>query len=257
MADDVQAVLFDLDGVLYVGGQMIAGADVAVRAVRERGLAVAGLTNTTTQPRRAIAEKLARFGIDIGVHEIFTPAALAQQVIGRRRARLLVREALLEDFQSVTRDANHPEVVVMGDLGDSGYAPSLLNEIFRQVMDGAELLALHKNRFWQKSAQQGSALHLDLGPFVAAIEYATGQSAQLLGKPSRDCFHGVCQALQVSPAAAWMVGDDVESDVGGAQAAGLRAALVQTGKYRAAFVRSTGIVPDLLLPSVAELPAAL
>ncbi|MFQ5582513.1 MAG: TIGR01458 family HAD-type hydrolase, partial [Mariprofundaceae bacterium] len=243
----------DLDGVLYIGDQIIRGAPEVVAALREKGYAIAGITNTTTQPRRAIAEKLQDMDIQISEEEIFTPAALAVQVIGKTGAALFVRESLKEDFRGVSETDTAPDYVVMGDVGGEGYSPEVLKQVFGMIMDGAKLLALHKNRFWQKP----DGLHLDLGPFVAAIEYATGQQATVLGKPSQDFFLGICTKLDVTPENCLMVGDDIESDIGGAQNAGLKTALVQTGKYREEFVRQTGIKADLVLPSIADLPDAL
>ena len=249
----IKAVLFDLDGVLYVGDHLIPGAPQSVQHMLDLNLPVAGLTNTTTQPISAIAEKLAGFSVPISKSDIYTPAALAVQTIGEHNARLYVRDSLMEDFQGIRIDNDNPDFIVMGDLGDDGYTPDLLREIFNAVMDGANILALHKNRFWQKP----DGLHLDIGPFVAAIEYATGKDAIILGKPSQEFFHGVCASLHVKPEETLMIGDDIQSDIGGSQQAGLKTALVQTGKFRADFVKATGIKADLVLPSVADLPDAL
>jgi len=153
----------------------------------------------------------------------------------------------------VTEDDDHPDFIVMGDIGSAGYDPVTLQRIFELVMDGAEILALHKNRFWQKP----EGMVLDLGAYVAAIEYATGKSAKVLGKPSDSFFHTICESLNVRREDALMVGDDIESDIGGALDAGLKTALVKTGKYREDFARQTGIKPDLTLPSIADLPDAL
>ena len=249
----IKGLLLDLDGVLYVGDRVIQGAAATVAALRASGLAIAGVTNTTTQAKTAICEKLKRLGIPFAEEEIHTPAALAMRRIGNGTALLYIRDSLRQDFQGVRSVESNPDFIVMGDIGGEGYTPELLREIFLQVMEGARLLALHKNRFWQKP----DGLHLDLGTFVAAIEYATGKQATGLGKPSKEFFSGVCAAIGVTPAESLMVGDDVESDIAGAQAAGVRAALVETGKYREEFVRRTGIKPDLLLPSIVDLPDAL
>ncbi|MDQ6960859.1 MAG: TIGR01458 family HAD-type hydrolase [Mariprofundaceae bacterium] len=249
----VTAILLDLDGVLYVGDQPLPDAAWAVRNVRESGFRLAGVTNTTTQSRHAIAEKLAKMDIPLVEDQIHTPAALAVARIGNKSARLFVRDELREYFSGVRENASQPDFVVMGDIGGEGYSPETLREIFLHIMNGAQLLALHKNRFWQKP----DGLHLDLGVFVAAIEYATGSDAEILGKPSRDFFHGICRQMGVNPAEALMVGDDVGSDIGGAKDAGLKTALVQTGKYREDFVKQSGIKADLVLPSIADLPDAI
>jgi len=250
---ETRAILLDLDGVLYTGDQIIAGAGLAVQQLRDAGLLIAGVTNTTTQAKMAIAKKLKDFGIPIYETEIYTPAALAVQGIGMHSARLYIRDSLLPDFQGIRCTDHQPEFIVMGDPGGEGYSPEMLRDIFLQVMAGSKLIALHKNRFWQKP----DGLHLDLGPFVAAIEYATGKQATILGKPAKDFFHSICSAMGILPEQALMIGDDIESDIGGAQQAGLKTALVQTGKYRTEFVRQTGIKADLVLPSIADLPDAL
>jgi len=245
----IDTVLLDLDGVLYVGNTMIYGADTALHHLRKQGLQLAGLTNTTTQSRHAVANKLASMGIPLTEADIYTPAILTKQYIGHHSARFFIRDALREDFSTIREDLEQPDYIVMGDMGGEGYAPEDLRDIFGLVMQGSTLLALHKNRFWQ----QGDALHLDLGAFVAAIEYACHTQAIVLGKPSQDFFQHVCHALHTSPKHACMVGDDIESDIDGAQRAGLTGVLVQTGKYRSDFVQKSQIRPHATIPSINDL----
>jgi len=249
----VATILLDLDGVLYVGDQSLPDAAWAVRHLREAGFGLAGVTNTTTQSRHTITEKLVEMDIPLAEDQIHTPAALAMVRIGDKSAHLFVHDELREDFSSIHEDKDQPDFVVMGDIGGEGYPPETLREIFLHMMNGAQLLALHKNRFWQKP----DGLHLDLGVFVTAIEYATGREAEILGKPSADFFHDICRNIGTDPAQTLMVGDDVESDIGGAKDAGLKTALVQTGKYREDFVKQSGIKADLVLPSIADLPDAI
>ena len=94
LAVDPAAVLLDLDGVLYVEDDPIAGAVEAVAALRGRGLALRFVTNTTSRPRRDILARLERLGMPVPEHELVTPARLAVEhcvAADRRRARLLVR----------------------------------------------------------------------------------------------------------------------------------------------------------------------
>jgi HAD superfamily hydrolase (TIGR01458 family) len=120
-------------------------------------------------------------------------------------------------------------------------------------MNGAELIALQKNRYWMRA----DGLSLDVGAFVAAIEFATGREALVVGKPARGFFDGVLAGLGLGAAAAAMIGDDVESDIGGALRAGLEAVLVRTGKYREERVRESGIQPTVVVDSIADVPKLL
>ena len=119
-----------------------------------------------------------------------------------------------------------PDYVLVGDLGD-GFTYARLNAAFRLLADGAQLLALQKNRYWRKE----DGLSLDAGPFVAALEYASGKSATVVGKPERDFFRLALEDMGLEPHEVAMVGDDAEADVAGAQAAGLIGIQVRTGKY--------------------------
>ena len=142
--------------------------------------------------------------------------------------------------------------MIVGDLGEAfGY--DVLNGAFRNLMNGAELIALQKNRYWLRA----DGLSLDVGPFVAALEYASGQEAYVVGKPARGFFDQVLVGLGVEPTAAVMIGDDIESDIGGALGAGLQAVLVRTGKYREERVRESGITPTAIVDSIADVPDLL
>jgi HAD superfamily hydrolase (TIGR01458 family) len=252
---NAQALLLDLDGVLYVEDEPVPGARAAVAELRARGLALRFVTNTTSRPRRQILERLRRLGFDVAAEELSTPAALAVSHCvegGRRRAMLLVRDDVKEDFAELEEADERVEAVVVGDLGDR-FDYAVLNRAFGHVMDGAELIALQRNRYWLTP----DGLALDVGPFVAALEYATRTDAFVVGKPSVDFFETILAGVPVEPSAAAMVGDDVESDVGGALGAGLAGILVRTGKYREDAVRVSGIDPTAVVDSIADVPALL
>ena len=252
---DLQALLIDLDGVLYVGDDPIPGAPDAVAALRRRGLALRFVTNTTAHPRAHVLQSLHRLGFAVEAHELATPAALAIAHChrrGHRRVALLMAEEVKQDFAELEEAVDDVDAVVVGDLG-SRFDYAVLNQAFRRLMDGAELVALQKNRYWRTP----DGLSLDVGPFVAALEYAARTRAFVVGKPSPDFFAAVLDGIPVEARSAAMVGDDVESDVGGAQAAGLRGILVRTGKYRADAVKASGITPTAIVGSIADVPRLL
>ena len=196
-----------------------------------------------------------RLGMPVPERELITPARLAVEhclAAGRQRALLLMRDEVKADLAGLQEVREGADVVVVGDLGeDFGYR--VLNKAFRELLAGAELVALQKNRYWRTP----EGLSLDVGPFVAALEYAAACDAVVVGKPAPAFFATVLAGLGVPAADAVMVGDDVESDVGGALRAGLAGVLVRTGKYRPEAVAASGVEPTATVDSIADVPALL
>ena len=98
---------------------------------------------------------------------------------------------------------------------------------------------------------------MDIGAFVAGLEYATGRTATVVGKPSQPFFEMALDELGLPKRQVIMIGDDIEMDVGGAQRAGIRGVLVKTGKYRDEVAARSAVVPDAVIESIAELPRLL
>jgi phospholysine phosphohistidine inorganic pyrophosphate phosphatase len=256
-AGEMKAILFDLDGVFYVGEQPLPGARETLEWVRAQGIPHLFLTNTSSRPRSAIVAKLAAMGISVEIDELLTPASAVADWAVRENAgplALFVAPATREEFVGLPRVADEADngaaAVVVGDLG-AGWDFATLNRAFRLLMDGApQLVALGMTRYWR--AEDG--LRLDAGPMVAALSYASGCEPLVLGKPAPAFFHAALARLGVQATDTLMIGDDIVGDVQGAQKAGLRGVLVRTGKYRDADLER-GVAPDLILDSVADLPA--
>ncbi len=251
----LSALLVDLEGTVYEDGRIVPGALEALADAAARGIPYAFVTNTTGRPRAAVARELSQMGLDAPPERIFTAPIAASAYLesrGYTRCHLLVRPAVRADFPGVEADEDAPQAVVLGDMGeDTTFAR--LNRAFRNVLAGAELVTLARNRYW--CAKDG--LVLDVGAFAAALEYATGRSAHLVGKPSPEFFSAALSSLGAAPERTVVVGDDLESDVAGAQAAGMRGVLVRTGKFRASDLDGSSIRPDAVLDSLADLPRLL
>lgn len=255
-------VLLDIDGVLYVGDEPIAGAHEALAELREQSAALRLVTNTTSRSRRQVAEHLQQLGFGVTLEEILTPAALAVRHCeerGHTSVELLVSDGLREDLAALgsavesERGGGRPgapiDAVVLGDVGDR-FDAQLLNHAFRLMMDGAELIALQHNRYWRRS----DGLALDVGAYSSALEYATRREAVVVGKPSEDFFAAALADMELEQAV--MVGDDVEADVGGAMAAGLPGVLVRTGKFRQDALPQE-VTPTAIVDSIADVPGLL
>ena len=251
----MQGILIDLDGVLYVGDTAIDGAVEALRWINESEIPHLFVTNTTSRPRRAIVEKLAGMGIVVDVERILTPAVAAGHWLQDHvegPLALFVPQATKEEFSSfpqLEEDA-HAAAVVIGDLG-RGWDFETLNRAFSLLMQipAPAFVALGMTRYWR--TERG--LQLDAGPFVHALEYATGLKATVLGKPARAFYETAAAMLGAPPAELLMIGDDIQGDIGGAQACGMRTILVRTGKFSNADLEQ-GITADAILDSIAKLP---
>ncbi|HEX6433555.1 MAG TPA: TIGR01458 family HAD-type hydrolase [Gemmatimonadales bacterium] len=254
------AYLLDLDGTLYSGGSAIPGAVEALRSLRRRGVPYRLVTNTTSRSQSMLGERLREYGFEVSPEEIFTATVagvgLAQKA-GYLRIAPFTPEAALADMDRLElvggtsgRPARtRPDAILVGDLAE-GWNYQLLQEAFEYLMDGAELIALSRDRYWLR----GDRLALDAGPFVAALEFAAGRPARIAGKPTAAFYVEALESLGVRPSrTAAMVGDDLRSDVEGAQRAGLQGWLVRTGKYRESALQESGIRPDRILDSVALL----
>jgi HAD superfamily hydrolase (TIGR01458 family) len=252
--------LLDLDGTLYSSGAAIPGAVAALDRLRRRHIPVRLVTNTTSRSCAMLVERLRGYGFEVSTEDVFT-ATLAGSVLARRAGYRCVApfvpEPALQDMAGLELAGGTssrprgcvPQAVMVGDLGER-WSYALLQEAFEYVMAGAELIALSRDRYWLNQDR----LALDAGPFVAALEFATGKSATVAGKPSPGFYAAAVQSLEVEPGGSVaMVGDDLWSDVEGAQRAGLQGWLVRTGKYRETALRESGVLPDRILESVAEL----
>ena len=251
---DVKGFLIDLDGVLYRGDQPIDGAQAAIELLVEKKYRFRFVSNTTRKCRKTISDRLARLGFEIPESSIFTPplAAIARMnAAGKHRCMLLTTGDVDKDFEQwCIRSPENSAVdyVVIGDAGEK-MTYNCLNSAFRAVINGAEIIALEKDRYWM--APDG--LMLSAGPFVAALEFATGKTATVMGKPSKAFFEMALRDMDIRPDQAAMIGDDIITDIAGARKIGMRTILVRTGKFREDTLRSAVIKPTYVIDSIASL----
>lgn len=251
----IDGLLLDLDGTLYLGDRAIPGAVNAVRVLRDADVPCRFLTNTTRRSRTDLAAWLQRLGFPIEEPDLFTAAVSAARWLeseGVERVSLYLAESTYADFRDFDVVDDRPDAIVVGDLGER-WDFALLNRAFRQLLEGARLVALQRNRYWR--TERG--LELDAGPFVAALEYAVDTEAVVVGKPSPAFFRMGARSLGLDGGRIAVVGDDVETDVAGALDAGMVGVLVRTGKHTEERLAASGAEPDAIIDSVAELPGLM
>jgi HAD superfamily hydrolase (TIGR01458 family) len=249
------AILLDVDGVLHVSGEPIAGAAAAVRRLRADGHRLRFVTNSTTKSRSHLSEQLRAMGIEVEDDELQTPGGVAARELAGKRVLALTMPGILDDLEGVQLVGMNVEAVLVGGADEGEETGRIfsylnLNRAFHELQAGADLFCLHKNRWWQTA----DGPRLDAGAFVAGLEYAADTEATVLGKPSAAYFQAALEALDAHPEITWMVGDDLEGDIVGAHNNGMKTILVRTGKFRPDEVERSRLQPDGIVSSIAQVP---
>lgn len=246
----VDGLLIGIEGVLLHGNEVLPGAHESIAAIHERKLPHRFITNTTIYCRYTLLDRLRALDFRVEIGELYTATYAAAKLLRERGAKryypLLLPDAQLE-FSGIEVDEDQPEFVVVGDMG-AGFTFSRLNIAMRALLNGAKLIALHKKRLWRTE----DGLFMDAGPFVVALEYAAGVSAEVLGLPNSAYFGMALAQMGLPPHRVAMIGDDIEADIRGAQNLGLQGWLVKTGRFRKEDLRR-GIWPDRILNSITDL----
>jgi HAD superfamily hydrolase (TIGR01458 family) len=253
----VTGILLDIDGVLAVSWRSLPGAAETLGWLAEQELPFRLVTNTSSRSRRQIAELLADAGVEVEPSAILTAVSSAARYLDehyRGSGCLVVNEGPLgEDLEGVeVAEGGGASVVLLGGAGPSvGYRE--LDIVFKLAVDGVPVIALHRNTHYETA--NGPAL--DMGAFIVGLEAAAGIDIPIVGKPAPEFFQAALDDLTVGPADALMVGDDIGSDVRGAQAIGITGVLVRTGKFRPSDLDGPGQPPNHLIDDIGHLPDLL
>ena len=185
---NIKGLLLDLEGVVYEGDKLVDGALDTINKLLSYNFKIKYLTNTTVTPRKQILKKLLKFKLSIIESDIFTPPIAAGIFLKKNKISkifLLTNQLLQEDFKEFIIDKVKPEAIILGDLYKA-FNWEKLNEVFQRIHNNDILIiALHKNKYCKRENKIG----LDLGPFVAALEYATSKKSILIGKPEQNFFN--------------------------------------------------------------------
>jgi len=248
----IKAFLFDLDGVFYVDDNLIPGANDALQWLQERNIPYRFITNNTTLPRNKLVEKLNKIGMQVNEDDLISAnyaGVLLLKKLKVNSCKLVLREIAQADYQSFNTNTSKPEAIVIGDIGPH-WDYKLMNELMDLILAGAQLIALHKGRYFQTE----KGLAIDSGAFVAGLEHATETKALVVGKPQPTFFELATQVFTCKPTEISMVGDDLINDILGGQKMGYPTFLVKTGKFRESLYQASDIRPEHLIPSIATLP---
>ena len=243
-------IIIDLDGVLRIGDELAEGAEGFFAFIRDNGIPACILSNTTLNPASTISKFFLEKGLDNTGIAILTALDTTVNYVSKnfKTASVYCDEIAKSEFGGIEDDAQ-PEAVVIGDLGEK-WSYEVLNEIFRKVIAGAEIIAMHMSRYWKVP---GKGLCLDAGAFIKAIEYASSKTAVVIGKPSPISFQTALKkagATETEPF--YMIGDDLISDIKAAQDAGGKGILVMTGKTDSKTLQASSVKPDYIAEDLSK-----
>lgn len=252
---NIKALLIDLAGVMHIGSELIEGAKETLLFLKDNDIKYLFISNTTQKRRKSISDELIKMGLEINENEIITPpipAIMRLKKEGKNKCYLFSTGDIHEDFESndIFLTNEKADYVIVGDAAHH-FSFEKMNVAFRLLLEGADLIALEKDKYYLGS----DGYMLSAGPFVTALEYATGKKALIVGKPSKEFFQiGIKRLgknLRLDEIA--MVGDDINADIGGAQKSGIKGILVKTGKFRNELLKDSKIKPDMIIESIADI----
>jgi glycerol 3-phosphatase-2 len=254
LADPYDAILLDLDGVLYRWPDPIAGAADAVERLRVAGKRIAFVTNNSSRTPEQVVERLAATGVRAAVSEVVTSALATADLLSSRgieRAFVVGDEGLrtaLGDagIAVLGGTGDGAEVVVVGFDRDANY--TRLKDASVLVERGLPLVASNADRSFP--AANGEAWP-GAGALLAAIETTTGVRGEVVGKPEAPVLR---RALEVAGGGRpLVVGDRLDTDIAGAARLGWDSALVLTGSTRRGDLDGSPWVPTIVVDSIDDL----
>ena len=233
-------VLIDFDGVIKLGNKIAVDAEKFFSFLKDNDIPFFLISNSTLRTSEEMLEFIQKNGIEANIPSMTAvDATLSYVGDNYKRVSVYCRDHIKPLFSEFDVDED-PEAVVLGDIADR-WTYETMNEIFRKVWNGADIIAMHKNRYWEPD---GKTLTMDAGAFITAIEYAASKEAIVIGKPSPIYFQTAKKQLGFKPDSEFiMIGDDVESDIEAAQRIGGKGILIYTGKTEYPF-EGDSVKPD-------------
>jgi HAD superfamily hydrolase (TIGR01458 family) len=241
-------LLIDFDGVLKIGNSPAPDAEEFFNFINENKIPACILSNSTLRTGDLIKEFFISHGISISIPALTAfDATLSFVKKNYKRIQVYCRDYLIHHFDGMI-DEENPEAVVIGDIEDK-WSYQIMNDIFKKVFNGADLIAMHRNKYWNPSGE----LLIDAGAFITGIEYAASKEAIVIGKPSSHYFKAAFEKIGATPEDEFfMIGDDIENDVKAAQDLGGKGILIFTGKTKFPLDSNLRFKPDYEVHSLSE-----
>ena len=253
----VTGFMIDMDGTVYMGGNLILGAREFIAALDERSIPYVFLTNNSSRSRARYQEKLARLGIDVGIEHVLTSnIATIRYVLekypGQKVFPLAVPEVVDEiRAAGIETDDVDPDIVYLAY--DKTVDFDKLNKAFHFILGGAKLIATHPDDVCPTE----DSYDVDIGPFIRLFESLSGCKAEVIGKPNRRMLEMAAVEMGADPVGTIMVGDRLYTDIRMAADTGIRSILVLSGETSREEAEASQVKATYTVGSVAEIPGML
>ncbi|MFZ3578014.1 HAD-IIA family hydrolase [Virgibacillus sp. DJP39] len=250
---DIKGFIFDLDGTVYLGNQLIKDADTVINSLKKEGKEILFLTNKTIESRRKYVEKLKSFNIDVTIDNILNPTVTLINYLKTNHPNAtlyVIGEQIIKDEIAFAgfEVADRPEQTDIVILSwDRNFHYDHLNFAYQAVKRGAKTIATNPDRTCP--VEFGDVP--DCAGMIGALEGVTGKKIDVqIGKPSVFTIEAAINILKLHPEQCIMIGDRLETDIRMGAEAGMKTALVLTGITVEDDVAASEWQPDYVLPSV-------
>ena len=250
MKEKFQGIIFDIDGVLVFQGKVYPGAAEVLDFLREKGIAIRILSNSTLKSRRSCAEKLNNVGFNVYESEVITASfatAKYLKALNPRSCWVMLKGEGLEEFNAFNHDTEDPEYIVMGDFRE-GFTFRNMNKVLKLLQNGSKLIVMITEIVDNSMGE----VELTVGAYGKMLEEGANVKATYIGKPNRYVFEMALKTMDIEKGKALMVGGKITTDVVGAKKAGIRSVLVKTGEFKERDL-DCDIKPDYIFDSIQDI----
>lgn len=246
----MKGIIFDVDGVLTFQGYTYPGAVETIDVLKNKGITLRFVTNSTLKSRKSCAERLRKKGFHIVEEEVITASyatAVYLREIKPKSCWVLLEREGRDEFKEFNHDSENPEYVVIGDYREK-FTFDTMNKALRLLLKGAKLIGMSPELV---DASMGD-YELNVGSWAKMLEKASGVETVYIGKPSSYMFVLALQSMGYDKNEVVMVGDKVSTDIQGAQNVGIKSILVKTGEFVEEDL-DLGITPNFICDSITDI----
>jgi len=250
MQENIRGFIFDVDGVLEFQGEVYPGAIETIDLLRDKGIVLRFLTNSTLKSRASCAGRLRESGFKIFDQEVITASYATARYLDRLKPSscwIMVEREGSNEFLGFNQDTENPEYIVIGD-NRSIFDFEHLNRALRLLLKGAKLIGMQSELIDSSMGE----VELNVGSWVGMLERSSGVKATYIGKPNPYVFELTLKKMGLNKSEVIMVGDRVSTDVRGAKEFGIRSLLLRTGEFNEEDL-DCDVEPDFIFDTISDL----